>query len=123
VLRGLLMQRVFAPKFLGQAPDQALIDKSLSEMIPPGFDYLERSLSGEWFAGDAFTIGDVAVASILINYHYAGEQLEARRYPRLVSFLERALSRASFRAAFEAEVPAAKQIDALDLSLLRKLGY
>jgi len=123
VLRGLLMQKVFAPKFLGQAPDHALIDKSLNEMIPPRFDYLEKSLSERWFAGEVFTIGDAAVASILINYHYAGEQLEARRYPRLVSFLERALRRESFRTAFEAEVPAATQIDTLDLSLLRRLGY
>jgi glutathione S-transferase len=117
------MQRVFAPKFLGLAPDHALIEKSLHELIPPKFDYLEKSLSGTWFAGEGFTIADVAVASILINYHYAGERLDARRCPRLARFLERALGRESFRTAFQAEVPAAAQIGALDLSLLRRLGY
>src|SRR5688572_32020969 len=34
VLRGLLMQRVFAPKFLDRAPDEALIQTSLTQMIP-----------------------------------------------------------------------------------------
>jgi glutathione S-transferase len=34
VLRGLLMQRVFAPKFLNKAPDEALIHTSLTHMNP-----------------------------------------------------------------------------------------
>jgi glutathione S-transferase len=122
VLRGLLMQRVFAPRFLGQAPDQALIDKSLNEMIPARFGYLEKTLTRDWFAGDEFSIADIAVASIMINYHYAGEKLDARRYPKLAAFLGRALRRKSFRKAFETELPAASQIAELDLSLLRGLG-
>jgi glutathione S-transferase len=123
VLRGVLMQKVFAPKFLNQAPDHALIEKSVNELIPPKLAYLEKSLSGDWFAGKSFTIGDVAVASILLNYHYAGLGLDEGRYPRLRVFLERALKRASFRRAFEAEIPAAVQVGGLDLSLLRRLGY
>src|SRR5262245_2926209 len=83
VLRGVLMQKVFAPKFLGQAPDHALIERSVTELIPPKLRYLEKSLSGEWFAGNDFTIGDVTVASILLNYHYAGLELDPERYPRL----------------------------------------
>jgi glutathione S-transferase len=123
VLRGVLMQKVFAPKFLNQPPDQVLIDKSVNELIPPRLAYLEKSLSGNWFAGTNFTIGDVAVASILLNYHYAGLELDAVRYPRLRAFLERVLKRDSFRRAFETEIPAATQVGALDLSLLRRLGY
>jgi len=123
VLRGVLMQKVFAPKFLNRPPDQALIDRSVNELIPPRLAYLEQSLSGDWFAGKTFSIGDVAVASILINYHYAGLELEEARYPRLGAFLEQALKRESFRKAFEVEVPAATQIGGLDLSLLHKLGY
>jgi glutathione S-transferase len=123
VLRGVLMQKVFAPKFLNLPPDQALIDKSVNELIPPRLDYLEKSLHDEWFAGVTFSVADVAVASILINYHYAGLVLDKGRYPGLCAFLDRALTRESFRRAFEAEIPAAVQIGALDLSLLRRLGY
>jgi glutathione S-transferase len=122
VLRGLLMQRVFAPKFLNQPPDEALIRKSLDEVIPPRLGYLEKSLEGEYFAGTAFSIADITVASILINYHYAGETLDDTRYPKLRGWLHRTLRRESFRKAFEQELPAAESVGALDMSLLRGLS-
>ena len=71
VLRGLLMQRVFAPRFLNLPPDNALIEKSLNEMIPPRLAYLESTLTGDYFAGNAFSIADIAVASILLNSIYS----------------------------------------------------
>ena len=115
VLRGLLMQRVFAPKFLGKAPDEALIHTSLTQMIPPRLAWLEKALTGDWFVANAFSMADIAVASILVNFQFAGEVLEAASYPRLVGFLRRALARPSFRQALQAEVPAAKSVGALDL--------
>jgi glutathione S-transferase len=123
VLRGLLMQRVFAPKFLKQAPDEDLIRKSLTEMIPPRLAYLEESLSGDYFAGDAFSIADIAVASILINYHYAGEKITAAQHPRLHRYLQKLLRRNCFRSAFETEIPVAESVGGLDMSLLRSLAY
>lgn len=115
VLRGLLMQRVFAPKFLGRAPDQALIHTSLTQMIPPRFAYLEKALTGDWFVAEAFSIADIAVASILMNFQFAGEVVDAASYPRLAGFLRRALARPSFRKALQAEIPAAQSVGALDL--------
>lgn len=123
VLRGLLMQRVFAPKFLNKAPDEELIHRSLTEMIPPRLDYLDKSLAGEYFAGNALSIADIAVASILINYHYAGERIDAAQYPRLHRYLRGLLLRDCFRKAFETEIPAAESVGGLDMSLLRSLGY
>jgi glutathione S-transferase len=123
VLRGLLMQRVFAPKFLNQAPDEQLIRKSLTEMIPAALSYLEKSLTAQYFAGESFSIADIAVASILINLHYAGESLEAEQYPKLHRHLHRVLKRDSFRKAFEQEIGAAKSLGALDMSLFASLGY
>ena len=115
VLRGLLMQRVFAPKFLGKAPDEALIHTSLTQMIPPRLAWLEKALTGDWFVANAFSMADIAVASILMNFQFAGEVLDAASYPRLAGFLRRALARPSFRQALQAEVPAAKSVGALDL--------
>lgn len=123
VLHGVLLQKVFAPKFLNRPPDEALVERSVNVHIPPKLDYLERALTGSWFAGAPFTIADVAVASILMNYCYAGLALDPGRHPRLCDFLARALDRASFRRALETEIPAARQVGALDLALLRKLGY
>jgi glutathione S-transferase len=115
VLRGLLMQRVFAPKFLGKAPDEALIQISLTQMIPARFDYLEQALRGDWFVANAFSMADVAVASILMNFHFAGEVVDSDRHPKLARFLARALARPSFRRALQAEIPAAQSVGALDL--------
>lgn len=122
VLRGLLRQRVFEPRLLGRAPDEALIRTSLTEMIPPRLAYLEQTLDAEYFAGE-FSIADIAVTSILINYHYAGERLDEARYPKLHGYLRRMLVRDCFKQAFAREIPAAQAIGGLDLSLLRGLGY
>jgi glutathione S-transferase len=115
VLRGLLMQRVFAPRFLGKAPDEALIHASLTQMIPARFAYLEQALTGDWFVADAFSMADITVASILMNFRFAGEAIDPASYPKLAGFLRRALARASFRKALQAEVPAAQSVGALDL--------
>jgi glutathione S-transferase len=123
VLRGLLMQRVFAPKFLKQPPDEELIKKSLTEMIPPRLAYLEEMLSGEYFAGDAFSIADIAVASLLINFHYAGESISAKTHPKLHRFLRTALKRPCFAETFKIEAPAAAAVGGLDMRLLHELGY
>ena len=115
VLRGLLMQRVFAPKFLGKAPDQALIHTSLTQMIPARFAYLEQELTGDWFVANAFSMADITVASILMNFQFAGEVIDAASYPKLARFLRRALARPSFQKALQAEIPAAQSVGALDL--------
>lgn len=115
VLRGLLMQRVFAPKFLGKAPDEALIHSSLTQMIPARFAYLEKALTGDWFVANSFSMADIAVASILMNFQFAGEVIDAASYPKLKRFQARALARPSFRKALQAEIPAAKSVGALDL--------
>lgn len=122
VLRGLLMQRVFAPRFLKQPPDAALIRTSLEDMIPPRLAHLERSLQGDYFAGDTFSVADIAVASMLINFHYAGESVQERSHPRLYRHLRRVLARDSFRKAFSTELPAARRIDGLDMRLFAELG-
>ncbi|NJO12689.1 MAG: glutathione S-transferase family protein [Gammaproteobacteria bacterium] len=117
VLQGLLMQRVFAPKFLNKAPDEAVIKRSLTEMIPPRLAYLEQQLTGDFFAG-SFSVADITVASILINFHYAGEVISEQAYPRLYKHLRRVLARPSVQKHLQAEIPAAKSIGALDMRLL-----
>jgi glutathione S-transferase len=119
VLRGLLLQRVFATRFLNQAPDEALIQTSLTQMIPPRLDYLEQQLSGDFFAG-TFSVADIAVASILVNFHYAGESVKEATHPRLYRHLRRVLARASFRTHLQSELPAASSVGGLDMSLFHE---
>lgn len=117
VLHGLLVQRVFAPRFLNRAPDEALIQRSLEQEIPPRLAYLERNLNGEFIVGGNMSIADITVASMLINFHFAGERL--RGYPKLERYFHGLLRRPTFRQAFTVELPAAEQVEGLDLAVLR----
>jgi glutathione S-transferase len=118
VLTGLLMQRVFAPRFLKRAPDEALIRRSLEQELPPRFAYLERCVQGDFLVGSSFSIADVTVGSMLVNYHFAGELLDA--YPNLQRYFKALLRRPCFQQAFAIELPAAEQIEGLDLTVLRE---
>ena len=58
-------------------------------------------------AADRFGIGDIALTSNLINFHYLGYEIERRRYPRLAAYFARCLARPSIRKALAAERPVA----------------
>lgn len=121
VLHGLLAEKALARIAMKREPDEALMQRSLTEHIPPKLDYLERRLEGRsHFAGERFTIADITVASILINYHYAGAGLSRQRHPSLFRHLHRQLARPSFQKAFEVELPAARRLPTLDVSLLEQ---
>jgi glutathione S-transferase len=117
VLHGLLLQRVFIPRFFDRAPDQALIKRSLEQELPPKFAYLEQTVTSDFLVGGQLSIADITVASMLINFHFAGERLQG--YPKLERYFHALLARPSFQQAFAIELPAAEQIETLDLSVLR----
>jgi len=122
VLHGLLAERAFARMAMNREPDEALIERSITVEIPPGLRYLDERIQGRtYFAGDAFSVADIAVASILINYHYAGCQLSQEQYPHLHKHFYAQLTRPSFQQAFATELPAARQIPTLDVSLLERV--
>lgn len=118
VLGGLLLQRVFAPRFLKRAPDEALIRRSLEQELPPRFAYLERCVQGDFLVGSSFSIADITLGSMLINFHFAGERLDG--YPNLQRYFKTLLRRPCFQQAFAIELPAAGQIEGLDLTVLRE---
>lgn len=118
MLRGLLAERAFAQKFFNRAPDEALVRRSLEQELPPKLSYLEAQVSGEFLVEDRFSIADIAVASMLINFHFAGEHL--RGYPKLDRYLQRLLRRPSFQQNFASELPGATELGTLDLTILRE---
>jgi glutathione S-transferase len=117
VLGGLLLQRVFVRRFFNREPDQALIRRSLEREIPPKLAYLERHVNGDFLVGGSFSIADITVASMLINFHFAGERLHG--YPKLERYLHGLFKRPSFQQSFAVELPAAEQLEGLDVAVLR----
>ncbi len=117
VLGGLLLQRVFARRFLNREPDEALIRRSLELEIPPKLAYLEHHVKGDFLVGHNLSIADITVASMLINFQFAGERLHG--YPKLARYLHGLFQRPSFQQSFAIELPAAQHIEGLDVAVLR----
>lgn len=95
---GLFFERV-VKKFQRGVTDVALCEQTVQHSLPPLFDYLEREIGGKaFFVDERFTIADIAVASVMVNYRHSGEELDAARWPAFSAYLARILARPSFQA-------------------------
>jgi glutathione S-transferase len=58
-------------------------------------------------------VADIAVVSNLVNYHYLGFDIDARKYPRLASYFGRQLQHPSIASALakEQSVAAGMELD------------
>ena len=110
--RGLFFERVVKKLFGGKA-DESICQKTLNEDLPPLFDYLEKELgANDYFVGNAFSIADISIATMLVTFMHAGETVDAARWPRLAAFGTRLHARVSFKTLIDAEVPIVKQLTA-----------
>jgi glutathione S-transferase len=92
----IFFKKVVGPKFMGQKFEQAEIDKAWTEEAPPLLDYLEGQLKGDWLVGNAFSIADIAVGSEFVNLYLAGYRPDAKRWPKLVAYIDRVHARPTF---------------------------
>ena len=103
--RGLFFERVVKP-MLRQQPDESVCKTTLTEKLPPLFDYLEKELGGRaYFVGETFGIADITVGSMFVNYKHAGESLDPARWPGLARFVKETHARPSFKACIDEETP------------------
>lgn len=101
----LFFERV-VKKFLRRTPDEELCRKTVSENLPHYFDYLEREIGDKaYLAGDMFSIADISVGSVMVNFFHAGETLDAKRWPKLAAYVARLHVRPSFAALIAEEMP------------------
>ncbi len=109
---GFFFERVVKKIMKGQ-PDEDLCRKTLTEMLPPLFDYLEKEIGGkDHLAGGMFSIADISVATMLVNFDHAGGTVDAARWPKLDAYAKRIHARPSFRAAIEEERPFIERVRA-----------
>ena len=96
-------QRIVRGKIMKQEPDEDAVRTCLEELAPPVFDYLESEVGdGEGIAG-RFSVADVAIGSVFVNWRHAGEVVDASRWPRLAAYVERVHARPSFKGLIEEE--------------------
>jgi glutathione S-transferase len=103
---GLFFQKIVAPRFLQRPTDEAVVDKALTQDIPPLFDYLESQLQArEVIAGTRFSIGDIGICTHFVNMQHAGYDVDATRWPKLARYKAHILARPSFKALIDEETP------------------
>jgi glutathione S-transferase len=104
VLTPFFFERFIKKVLMKQEPDEERLGPILAEKVPPVFDYLEAELGDrEYLVGNRFSVADLAVASPFVNFAVAGESVDAARWPRLAAYVERVLSRPSFKGVIESE--------------------
>jgi glutathione S-transferase len=103
VLSTVFFQRFVQPNFFQQDPDEALIAESLVA-AEHWFEYLEGQLDGRSaIVGSHFSIADLAIGSIFVNFQYGGGQVDAGRWPGLAAYVAGLHVRPSFKAILEDE--------------------
>lgn len=101
-----IFNRFVGPLLMGIAGDEALAAQGVKE-LEPIMAYLEnQSPTAGWLAGEAFSIGDIAVASMLRTFGYVDLEPDPAKHPRTAAWYERVKARPSWQqvAALEAAV-------------------
>ena len=89
---GLFNHAVIAPAVWGTPRDLAVIDRIVSEEIPPVLDYLESQVPAEEFLFGALCIADLSIAVFLRNAAFALYQVDPGRWPATARFVDRVLA-------------------------------
>jgi glutathione S-transferase len=98
----IFFEKVVGPKVFQRPTDEAVVGKAVNEELPPMYDYLEGQLgSGDWLVGGRFSIGDLGVVTQLVQPRLAGFPIDAKRWPKLSGYFERALARPSIKDAVD----------------------
>ncbi len=96
--------RIIGPRFFNQPTDETPVKKVLDEEIPPLFDYLEKEIGDKKFlVGNRFTIADIGIATVFVNFQLAGCSVDAKRWPRLAAYVENIHNRPSFKSVIDKE--------------------
>lgn len=101
---GAFFERVVKAMIMKQPPDEARVQKSVSELMPAALDYLEPlAPEGDGIVGGRFSVADIAIGSQLANWAHAGQSIDAAKYPRMAAYVERLHARPSFKTLIEQE--------------------
>ena len=99
----IVFNRFVGPKLVGVPGDEEAALQGEKD-IAPILDWLEGAIPAEgWLGGDAFSVGDIAVASVLRTMGYAGMEPDAARHPATAGWYARVKSRPAWLAVAERE--------------------
>ena len=117
LVHGLFFQKVIRPNILKQETDKAAVAAIEGQAMPRILGYLEGAADAGELAADRLGIGEIAVTSNLVNLHYLGYGIDARRHPKLAAFFRRQTALPAIAVALAAEQPVAAKMG-LDRSFM-----
>ncbi len=105
----ILFNRLVGPKLLKRPYDEAIALQGEAE-LPPILAYLEGAAPQQgWLVGD-FSLGDIAVASLLRSLTYVGHGPDGAAYPRTAAWFARVAERPAWRQIEAQEAPFAARL-------------
>jgi glutathione S-transferase len=121
VLHGVMRPLKIAPAVFGQQPDLERVRAVVDDVIPPQLDVVQRLITGPHAAGDALSIADLTITSILVSYFYSGVDLDRDRFAPLLRWLRGIVRHATVAAVLADEAEPAAQFG-LDVERVRGLA-
>ena len=93
-----------AVKMMKQEPDEAVIQRIITDVQPPIFDYLESEIEDRtYLLGDDFSIADIAITCQFIQMMYSGEALPAETHPSITRYVTHHMHRDSFKGLINSD--------------------
>ena len=92
----LFNQVAIKPAVWREATDEAVVEQTLRKEIPQILDYLETQVPAQDFIFGDLSIADISIACFFRNAAFARFRVDAARWPRTASFVERVLKLESF---------------------------
>lgn len=101
-----VFNRFVAPKVIGMPGNEELAEQGCAE-LKPAMDYLEAQVpEAGWLAGDAYSIADISVATVLKTLDYVGQCADAATHPKTAAWYARVLARPAWEVVLAAETEA-----------------
>jgi glutathione S-transferase len=89
VVRPLLHERFIGPKIHKRPTNEDVVQRVLNESLPEVFGALDRTAGNGYLVGGQLSMADVAVVSNLLNFDYAGFDLDRSRSGRACGVVSR----------------------------------
>ncbi|WP_068076872.1 glutathione S-transferase family protein [Novosphingobium lentum] len=105
----IVFNRLVGPKFLGLPGDEDAA-RAGEVALAPILDYIETAAPAQgWLAGDQFSIGDIAIASVFATLRYVGVGPDAVRHPNTAAWFARVEARPAWQAVLGREAAIFKE--------------
>ena len=89
---GIFFQRYMRAVVMKKESDEELVEKIITERLPPLLDHLESQVPADGFIFGDIMLADVSLLSPFINASYAGYQVDPGRWPLFSGLLARVKS-------------------------------